>query len=559
MAGSEYPLPRRTHQGEARAAALIRYGEHAATPTSLVGYTSSGRVLIVGPGEAARSAAERLLDAGLSLTLLITSQPAPAPDAGGEVREIHAPLAAIRGHLGAFEVDITADGEVRLLAPSILTANQPFDLVLDLGSKPDIAAEVAPPGYYPCGADAQALDAAVAQLPDMVGEFEKPRYFAYDPDICAHGARGLSGCTRCLDACPTDAITSLKERIQVDPHLCQGGGSCATACPTGAISYAYPSPADQVQRIRLMLTAFAEAGGERACVLFHDGEAGGQWLQAHAATLSEQVLPAAVEEVGSVGMQVWLSCLAFGAGAVRLLCHSTTPASVRAELVTQISIADAMLRGLGYGIGRIALAEAEHGGALPGGDLPPCSDTPAAFAGVQDKRAALRLAIDHLYAAAADPPSALALPAASPFGEIQVNRDTCTLCFACASVCPAGAVLAGGERPELIFVEQNCVQCGLCATACPEQAVSLHPRIAFDRESRTRRRVMMEDSPFHCVECGKAFGTTRTIESMLSRLAGHWMYRDKPVQLNRLKMCEDCRVKDMLKDGGGLLDPHTDR
>jgi hypothetical protein len=34
------------------------------------------------------------------------------------------------------------------------------------------------------------------------------------------------------------------------------------------------------------------------------------------------------------------------------------------------------------------------------------------------------------------------------------------------------------------------------------------------------------------------------------------MYQDKPEQLARLKMCEDCRVKDMIRGGGGLLDPH---
>ena len=41
---------------------------------------------------------------------------------------------------------------------------------------------------------------------------------------------------------------------------------------------------------------------------------------------------------------------------------------------------------------------------------------------------------------------------------------------------------------------------------------------------------------------------------MLAKLAGHWMFQDKPEQLRRLRMCEDCRVKDMFKDGGGLLD-----
>jgi hypothetical protein len=44
---------------------------------------------------------------------------------------------------------------------------------------------------------------------------------------------------------------------------------------------------------------------------------------------------------------------------------------------------------------------------------------------------------------------------------------------------------------------------------------------------------------------------------MREKLSGHWMFQ-KPEAVKRLEMCEDCRVKDMFKDGGGLLDAHDD-
>ena len=40
---------------------------------------------------------------------------------------------------------------------------------------------------------------------------------------------------------------------------------------------------------------------------------------------------------------------------------------------------------------------------------------------------------------------------------------------------------------------------------------------------------------------------------MTDKLSAHWMFQ-KPEAVLRLQMCEDCRVKDMFKDGGGLLD-----
>lgn len=546
--------------GAARARALARARELRPTPTSLVGYRSEGRVLIAGPGSEVRAAAARLAQRDLTLSLLITDGAADAAGGAG-ARVIRAALAAVRGYLGAFEVDVQADGSARALAPSVLTGNQLYDVVLDLSCPPAIAAEVPPPGYFAPARDAARLDEAIAAIPGLTGEFEKPRYFAYDPSICAHGARGQRGCRRCLDACPTDAITSIGEHIEVDPHLCQGGGVCATACPSGAITYAYPPPADQLERLRLVLSAYREAGGATPVVVFHDGEAGHDWLLANAAALPGHVLPLAVEEVGSVGLEAWLSLLAFGAVRVLLLAGAALPGSVRAELGAQIEVADAILGALGHAPGAVRLVEAVPAAAMaadlaadPGAAALPLVATPAVFAGVADKRAALRLAIDHLYHEAVSPPAEAPLPAQAPFGHILVDAAACTLCMACVSVCPAGAVLAAGDRPRLDFVEQNCVQCGLCASACPEDAIRLEARLVFDRERRAARRVLNEDQPFACIGCGKVFGTTRTIDRMLDKLAGHWMFQDKPEQLRRLRMCEDCRVKDMFKDGGGLLD-----
>jgi hypothetical protein len=76
--------------------------------------------------------------------------------------------------------------------------------------------------------------------------------------------------------------------------------------------------------------------------------------------------------------------------------------------------------------------------------------------------------------------------------------------------------------------------------------------------------VVNEDTPFNCIVCGKPFATTSLIERMSEKLSDHWMFQE-PQAVERLKMCEDCRVKDMFKrvkdmfkDGGGLLDVHDD-
>jgi len=543
--------------GAARAQAMARVREIAVTPTSLVGYNSQGRLLIAGPGAAVHAVASRFAGTEIEVSLLVTDGASDPATQDAQYQVISAPLAAVRGYLGAFEVDVRSAGGPRALAPSILTANRLYDLVLDLDVTAAMGAQIPAPGYFATGGDAQRLDAAIEALADLRGEFEKPRYFRYDPDICARGERGLPGCERCLSACPAEAIISVGERIEVNAHLCQGGGTCATACPTGAITYAFPKPAELTDRLRALLGSYRAAGGTSPVVLLHDGEAGHDWLLAEAGSLPGHVLPFAVEEIGSAGLESWLSMLAFGATRVVILASEQTPARVRDEIRAQLDIVDAIVDTLGHDGGAVRLVDAASVAAL--GDVfdacaPALVHEPAVFAGVADKRAALRLALDHLHAQADSPPAEVAMPDHAPFGQISVDASTCTLCMACASVCPAGAVITAGDVPRLDFVEQNCVQCGLCEKACPEDAVTLHARLLFDGQRRAARRVLNEDQPFACTACGKVFGSTRTIDRMVEKLSGHWMFQQKPEQLARLRMCEDCRVKDMFRDGGGLLD-----
>lgn len=537
--------------GQARRVALaLPPGQ--AEPTSLVGYRSAGRLLVIGPLPAALAAA-RELAGDLRCTVLA---PDAAPDAGsGAVEVLRGRPARVEGYLGAFRVTLSGpQGELDL---GLLTADRRplFDLVLDLNQPPLLDWELPPPGYYAPGTDPQALARALAELPERVGEFEKPTFFVYDPAICAHGRRGQQGCTRCLDACPTRAIGSLGEMIQVDPYLCQGAGSCAAACPTGAIRYAYPRAADTLERLRRLLAAYRQAGGQGPWVLFHDAEAGRERLARLARGLPQRVLPVELAELGSTGPEVWLTALAYGAGGLAWLPVPGLPPSVRAELSRQLDHARAILEGMGIAGGRLRWLDGDDAGVLAAlAELDEPAWPPAGFAVHDDKRQILRLAVDHLYRHAPRPRAVTALPSGAPFGEVRVDRDACTLCMGCVAVCPTQALSAGRDSPRLAFSEALCVQCGLCERSCPEAAITLAPRFVYDPERRRATRVLNEEPPFCCIQCGKPFATRGLIAKMTEKLSGHWMFQDGKA-LRRLQMCETCRVQDLYRDGQAVLDP----
>ena len=153
----------------------------------------------------------------------------------------------------------------------------------------------------------------------------------------------------------------------------------------------------------------------------------------------------------------------------------------------------------------------------------------------------IRLAVEHLHAQAAAPRPMVSLSAGAPFGEVQVDNKRCTLCMACVSQCPAHALEAGSESPQLVFIEANCVQCGLCCRTCPEDAIAASPRFLYDAQQRNKRRILCAEEPFLCIQCGKPFATRQVIDKITGKMRDHPMFQGEA--LERLKMCEDCRVK----------------
>src|SRR5262249_52936948 len=128
--------------------------------------------------------------------------------------------------------------------------------------------------------DPAAVLRAVLKARDLVGTFDKPRYVTFTEHLCAHSRSRIVGCNRCLDLCPTGAITPAGDHVAIDAAVCAGCGQCAAVCPTGAASYALP-PADALMRkLRTLLTVYREAGGDNPVVLLHDEDHGGVLIDA---------------------------------------------------------------------------------------------------------------------------------------------------------------------------------------------------------------------------------------------------------------------------------------
>jgi ferredoxin len=547
-------LPDSTANGRARTEALDLRHRPEVAPTSLVSFLSHGRVLVVGDETRALDAAGRLGE-GLIATLCCPAESRPATGTVDGYTVVRGGKPTLSGSLGSYTLRLAAaDDEQESPAVALLTQAR-FDLVLDLTDPPLLLQEAVPPGYYAPRGDAAALDKAIEELPEMRGEFEKPRYFNLDPEICAHGRRGIRGCTRCLDVCPAWAITSAGEHVSVDPNLCQGFGSCASVCPTGAISYAYPSTADLLGYLRTLLVTYRDAGGKDPVLVFYDSASAAAIAGELGAALPENALPVELEEVGSIGMDAWLTCLAYGARRLLIVTGAATPNSIRDALARQIGYTAPILEGMGYPGAAIEVVDCRDTAAVAAAAASGAGSSlanPARFAPAPEKRVLLRAAINHLLEQAPSRRKTVALPAGAPFGQVRVDAGACTLCMSCVAVCPTSALREGQGLPQLNFVERSCIQCGACEKACPEDAVSLETRFLYDDKERGAQRLLHEEQPLCCIACGKPFATRSMLKVMAKKLEGHWMFQSE-ADRRRLEMCEDCRVKDLMRaqQGGG--------
>ncbi|MDJ0629010.1 MAG: 4Fe-4S binding protein [Rhodobacter sp.] len=536
-----------TADGEAPAkqAALLAEAalERPATPVRDV--QSEGTCLVLGDA-AALQAADRLADR-LAVTVLLAETPEElTPTDRFDIALGR--LGKAQGAIGGFEVVVDGYAPMRPggrgaagFAPARDGAKSGCDIILDLrGQAPLFPAPEKRDGYLRADpGDPVAVERAAAAAADLQGTFEKPLYIRFEASLCAHARASQTGCTRCLDICPTGAILPDGDAVVIDPMVCAGCGACAAVCPSGAASYDDPNVGFLFNRLRTLVQAYRTAGGGVPRALFHDADHGAEMIRLSARFgrgLPADLIPVEVPNVEGVGHAEMLAAVGVGFAEVSVLIG---PHSDRTAPDRELALARAILAGAGADADALRLIDPADPDGLE--DLAYGPARPALVADpilpLGGRREVTRLAASAL---GGDAPT-LPLPPGAPYGAVAVDTDACTLCLACVSLCPVGALGDNPDKPQLRFQEAACLQCGICETACPETAITLTPQLNLGTEALSHR-VLHEEEPFECIECGKPFGVKSTIEAIVAKLEGkHWMYTGSD-NTKLIQMCDGCRV-----------------
>lgn len=503
-----------------------------------VDVVSVGACMIMGPKDVALAAAEKLAET-LSVTVLLAtdSEVDPNPAYDTVVGTLH----KTTGSLGQFHVKINAfqqslvggRGTPKLTAPRDGAVSE-CDIILDFtGGTSFFPAPEKRDGYLRADPKSStAVDAAILAASHMTGTFEKPLYVRLETSLCAHSRAEKPACSNCLNVCPTGAILSAGEHVKIDPMICAGCGSCAAVCPSGAITYDKPTPDHLFRRITTLASAYRDAGGKDAVLLVHDDH-GAQMISLaarHGRGLPAHVIPMEVNALSGFGHAEMLSALASGFAHVNILLGPNTE---RDALDPQLALADAI------SANKITLLDVADPDLLSNQLF---NQTHAKALDAPILPLGTRRQVARLSAKALNPDiEKIALPEGAPYGAVVVDTEACTLCLACVSLCPSGALGDNPDLPQLRFQEDACLQCGLCSNICPEKAITLAPQLDLSDAAFTQT-ILNEEEPFACVECGTLFGVKSTVEKIMEKLAGNHAMFANPAAARMIQMCDGCRI-----------------
>ncbi|MGC8836190.1 MAG: 4Fe-4S binding protein [Infirmifilum sp.] len=323
-------------------------------------------------------------------------------------------------------------------------------------------------------------------------------FFVYTalPDVKLQECSSLRDCRLCLSSCPFDAISGKPPKVS--ERSCLECGLCTSACPTGLLF----TPVYAPEAVKRLFRALAQIGATRitiTCPLARTRF----YSERH-----EGSLPVELQCIASLRVHEFLYARQLG-----LTIDYYCPDDIRSDCPRRKAAEDyiAMMKELDSIIKPVAqtIVDASTLGAL----LEPLAREEDTWADLE------RL----------------------PLFRVDVDKDKCTLCGACANSCPTHALtLTRGDQYSLSFNHSSCIGCNTCVRVCPEAALRL-ARAANPRLLTSKEGFIAAQSPIaRCRSCGKELGPERMIKRLEEKLARSGAPRSV---LESIWLCPECKAK----------------
>lgn len=368
---------------------------------------------------------------------------------------------------------------------------------------------------------------------------------AVHPERCVLVRNKNAQCLRCADVCASGAISYFEaDGLLIDPELCIGCGTCATACPTCALEAIHPTDEHLASEIqRLAAPAACDPENPRplyvSCARATKRAQDKVLSETHSGFLKKPVEfdPSGFVQVACLGRldeSFYTQAAVHGFHEINLVCASCDTCRYHKGGELALDVRASALN----------LLDA-HGFAMDVDILEEIPDevisTTAAKSALEydeSRRSVLTFANhaaqDSLQAALDLTPEVEevplgqrlrvqengALPQFLPtrrnrvfnsitylgkpvyntmktrlWGQVTIDDEKCNSCRMCATFCPTGALVKFDEEDGTLGVDHRsylCVQCTMCQSICPREAIHVHDDVSLaDFEQGTVQHIPM--------------------------------------------------------------------
>ena len=378
--------------------------------------------------------------------------------------------------------------------------------------------------------------------PELVGEEESVKAVVsstglytyrnavqYTPSICLYHHARVPVCGLCAAHCPTAAIKRKEKpnELEIIDIECIGCGKCIGFCPTGAI--------DSV--------SFSRSSFKEICSIYEDNVPlvlqDGSWIEKLKFKLPEAVMPFIVESIDALDETYFLTLLQSTGRPLIVLADSFSTRTQEAiDLVNEIS-----RRRFGRETVVISLVDSEDFFSFS--ELAPIPEIKYDLdERSMNKREIFTKRLSYLVGQ--NDFGVIPTGPFSPYGDLQIDTEKCTLCLSCAAACSQGALTVHPENNTLRFTPSACTVCGYCKVTCPEEdcleVIGNQLTLSSDF---FRQKVVAEDVLFKCIECGVGFAPAKAVHKIIEVMTP--LFGDDTARVKSLRCCPDCKAKVMLE------------
>ncbi|MDD2508874.1 MAG: 4Fe-4S binding protein [Aliarcobacter skirrowii] len=352
----------------------------------------------------------------------------------------------------------------------------------------------------------------------------------YDKSICQYHERKDEVCSKCVEVCPTNAITKDEKSRRLVFSLvdCIACGECVSVCPSGSLNSANTSR-DSLYEISLFykdtkpLIISSKANIENINV-----------------DLKENVLPLFI--VGDIFDETMLLTYLQVSGS-SLIYFSNNVSKGTLESIRIVN--DIYFKKYGKVTVYLVSNEEELNDALQKQEV--IENSYYNFnQNDMKKREVFSQRLQKIVGN--DDLGVVKTGSNIHYARVLVNEANCTLCLSCVGACNVDALFANESDFTLRVNPSLCTACGYCELVCPEKdCLTLKNDELELNPTWFQESILAKDKLFACVECGKEFATTKAIEKIASIMAPIFA-KTSEAKKRTLYCCDVCKPKVMIRE-----------